>query len=1134
MCGTMSIKGTVTATNLSFEGSIESLSCTSELYPDTYDVTEGDFDVEDCGFDITGDYTTDTTTYGWLELDGEYNLYFDGFTDIGSALFKSDDGGRSWEETDYPGGAPTDIAVSSIDADTLYVTDGHYVYKTGDAGDTWDLLAQDSLEEKLAGECGIPPSCCLCMRDSPSCCPACENELSMMFSCPITSIDVTYDADDNPFVFIGTRANVSGVDLNDDDEFDCFPGDVLYIGEAGYPANWTSLNLSCLGNYDALAVGCAPDWADSRETYAVVSDGSETWVVYTKGTVCGWYEFAELLADCTYDFGSVLASRIGFPDDWEDSETLFVGVVDCEECDGPDTGGDVYLATDGDAVDLNVAGITTGCHGIESVDIVSLDVQGDADEASLIAGEFCCNNVWYSTDGGWSWDASEKDPTGWGLTYVIFYKDTALAATTGIYECAVSMSCGEDVGQYWNQISLISTDIESVLYIDHSPGYVCGDSETMFMLTYRDCPGVCGEDGGCGFPCQEDCYNDTESLWRYDGTYWERVFTNFIAGSDEPPYQIQRVRVSPDFNTTNCVYVTNSNFEMWRTTDAGCSWDKLTFPCSPRPCISAAIVIDEDTVLAGGACHESPCESACGYVYKTTRHGARPWDEYELPEDAGNANFFALEPGYTDPGSVLLGDDMGQVFISEDGGETWDEVGDCADVFDPGCQTWVIFDPGYATNHFIYAAAGSVIARCKIDPDADWADQEWEEITCECTTYSAAPFCLGLRLACGIAVAGDTALYVADAGEVVDVLPTVPDGRPETGGMLRSLNPDADDVDDVVFERVAEGLDIENDGDGTELRHLWLTCDTSDDGCAENVLWSLEQYGINPENIWVYEDTLAAPVVLSMPVDEQKVGTTGKATLSWKELCGADCYEVSLYSYCPECPDQKLEVPLCLDCEPFDDVACGPEVECDYDCCPCTEETCIIVDDLEPGTTYYWQVRVCQGNPHLSKWSEERTFITALPAVDFSLLCSPECGGQDVIITPNFSWHPVEEATGYEVELAPTETFTAGVIKGKTTVNAWACSTTLDYATTYYWRVRAEKDGIYSDWSTCLFTTMEEPVPPTPPVEVTIPPAQPAPVVQIPAAEMITPTWIYAMIGVGAALAIVVIVLIARTRRPSA
>ena len=65
-----------------------------------------------------------------------------------------------------------------------------------------------------------------------------------------------------------------------------------------------------------------------------------------------------------------------------------------------------------------------------------------------------------------------------------------------------------------------------------------------------------------------------------------------------------------------------------------------------------------------------------------------------------------------------------------------------------------------------------------------------------------------------------------------------------------------------------------------------------------------------------------------------------------------------------------------------------------------------------------------------------------------------------------------------------------------------------------------------------MFTTMTEPLPPTPPVEVTVPPAQPAPVINIPPTEMITPTWIYAIIGVGAALAIVVIVLIVRARRP--
>ena len=1018
-------------------------------------------------------------------INGDLYAYVElgvGYTDH---LFKSTDGGRTWAATGYeeldivpdiegdpptqgvqPPGEIVDMVCSSIDEDILYVTDGNYVYKTVDGGDTFDFVARDSLEEQIKGACGIT-----------------------ITNQPITCIDVGYDTDDNPFVFIGTAES----------------GTVYWIGEAGYPATWTDLQLSCYGGggYDAYAVGCAPDWADSKETFVVVSNGTDTHVISTIGVTCSWTEVAELKEDCVTSFGTQLASRIGFPDDWEETETLFAGVTG----DYLNFGGDVYLVTvtspPSDAIDLNVAGISTGCVGvIDATNIISLDIFGDTEEASLIAGVYGYvslpdfdegTNVYCSEDGGWSWDVSAKDPTGEEETYVLWYGDSALAATSG-YECAVSLCCGEEFPcEFWNQISLIATNISCVIYGDHSPGYLSDESQTMFMLTISS-----------SVPSQ--------SLFRHDGTYWERVFCSTIADS-----YFEMVLVSPDFLTTNAVFVANSGFEIWRSLDAGCSWDKFTFPCSPRPYISAAVIIDEDTGIVGGM--DGPDESSpdpddySGTIFKTERHGARPWNKYEVATTAGNIMSFDLEPGYEDPGTIILGDDMSQVFISEDGGETWNIVG--AALLDPADgDTSVIFDPGYATNHTIYAATGNVIARCVIDPDEAWADQVWEDIGSSVATEGDVYW--------GIVAAGDTALYVGDKAEVYKEATYI------DGGVLRSLNPDAEDAADVVFERIAEGLTV----DKTRLSGLMLTTDVSDEGCAENVLWSLDLTPPEPEVyegckiVWTYEDTLAAPIVLNMPVDGQKLPTTHSATLSWNELCGAECYEVYLAKYCPECPEEKIEIPLEFTC-PTDGAECT------------TAETCIVVgpgyfgpkDGLEPGMTYYWQVRVCKGHPTLSKWSEERTFMTALVAVPE--LCSPECGGQDIILTPNFSWDEVPEAIGYDIELATTETFTAGVVRGSSTVNAWVYGEPLEYGTTYYWRVRAEKNGIFSDWTVCIFTTIEEPVEEPPPVVVG--PTPPAPVVPAPMLELPpTPIWVWAIIGIGAALAVVVIVLIVRSRRPPA
>ena len=877
-------------------------------------------------------------------------------------IFKSTDGGRTWEDTDYAddgdGGWVFDMVCSSLDEDILYVTDGFYVYKTADGGDTFNFVAKDSLEVALGGDCG----CDLddCVIDYPI----------------ITSIDVGYQ-DEEPFVFIGTRAHDvdtgNGCSLCVDTlDSPMYPGSVYYLAEEDYGAAWTDMDLSC--EYDVLAVGCAPDFDDTDETYVVISNGSETHVVYTDGGICEWHEFGELLWNCetANSFGSLFASRIGFPDDWEDTGTLFVGVVDVDPCCGCQDiiaqswhgcGGDVYSVTDGGSIDRNVYPGTGGCSG-EATDIISLDVMGDTDEASLIAGAFCDTTVYYSTDGGWEWDASVKSPTGAGITYAIWYGDSALAATSNIgseceeiggyfywdtapgCECAVSLSCvsdeddADEVGKSWNQISLIATDITCVLDIDHSPGYIT-DSDTLFMVT--ECEGCCGE--------------GTTSLFRYDGTDWERVFCSttyadeFVCDSFPYDDQIKMVQVSPDFLDTETVFVANPTFDIFRSQDAGCSWDRLGCPCDVIT-ISSWAVLDEDTIYVGGA------GAYDGIVYLTERHGSRPWDECVVEDaddgtPAGDIRYFAFD--ITEGAvTILVGDDECQVFLCEvDPDEDWEDqewhlVGTstdgCQDVLDCDDEnTSVAFDPGYVDNDKIYAAAGEKIALCEIDPDDDWKDQEWEE---KCSS-SGSEFW-------GMVAVGDTTLYVGDRAAV----------DTDNGGLLRRSD---------TCERVTEGL-----ATGTRLSGLLLTAGKN--GCPDsNVLWAIEE---SPDysKVWFYEDTLATPVILTSPADEAKLGKTTEVTLEWEALCDAEEYQIYLYRYCAECPDEKLYI---LKNECF---------ECEEDCVGCSDETCcLVVDGLEPGVTYYWKVRVCKGEPTRSKWSGLSEFTTEMTAVarPYHPSCSP-------------------------------------------------------------------------------------------------------------------------------------------------
>jgi len=195
---------------------------------------------------------------------------------------------------------------------------------------------------------------------------------------------------------------------------------------------------------------------------------------------------------------------------------------------------------------------------------------------------------------------------------------------------------------------------------------------------------------------------------------------------------------------------------------------------------------------------------------------------------------------------------------------------------------------------------------------------------------------------------------------------------------------------------------------------------------------------------------------------------------------------------------------------------------------------------FNPGSTYYWRVRAYL--PITSAWSETRSITMQPLAAAVPGISSPANGSTIKSVTPAFSWTPVTSCTKYEFQLSVGPVFATSIFSD-TPASAGSVlpdTTKLEKGKQYFWRVRA-LEPVAGDWSTIANFTVAMDETTVPPVTIT---SVPAPTFTIPAApapttvtltpapvEEIAPTYIWAIIIIGAILVIAVIVLIVRTRR---
>lgn len=144
------------------------------------------------------------------------------------------------------------------------------------------------------------------------------------------------------------------------------------------------------------------------------------------------------------------------------------------------------------------------------------------------------------------------------------------------------------------------------------------------------------------------------------------------------------------------------------------------------------------------------------------------------------------------------------------------------------------------------------------------------------------------------------------------------------------------------------------------------------------------------------------------------------------------------------------------------------------------------VGGLSNGVKYYWRVRACAdkwwGSDDCGDWSSTWNFTTVgITAPGVPTLVAPVSGTSNVSTSPQLSWISSSGATSYTIQVSKSSSFASGVEEKTTSASSYALSG-LNYATTYYWRVRAcNSAGCSSYTSSRSFTT--EAAPPPPPTD---------------------------------------------------
>lgn len=601
----------------------------------------------------------------------------------------------------------------------------------------------------------------------------------------------------------------------------------------------------------------------------------------------------------------------------------------------------------------------------------------------------------------------------------------------------------DDIGNIWNQLSLIDTQISflsdvAVLKAPEAPAEEAPEDYSILYLASINLDPV-------GF----------DSIWRSTsdplGRTWERVLCDNTTSGNGTILRVKQTPYDEADRSDVIVFADLVTDVVGYSEDEGQVWEVRSFTTVTDLALAGddVIYILNSTLvyryiredIGWRQTHKVNTQLSSGHTIAVPLKN--PGKEGEETEDwviVGEAG----PPNGT--GSVAWADfSQGQVSFKPPLGR-WIEVPVLGDV-------QAIADDRFEQNKTIYAASHDLTNTSgKIYRWFIGKSIEWDELEPPNSAFY------------GLAMRNDVLYGAWD-------FPMAPPPTPDPPGVDRTLDsrgrvlpppewdyltaglPVPGDVNfPVAFTREPSSLKISSN----EYNNLWAI----DNRVPPTYNWT-NKTGC----LWAYTDVVAKvgpwtttpPSGDFIPVDPVS-GRAVEINFGWRQLSYVSAYELQLAKN----SDFSIRVLVNENIIPVDQLA----PECYFPAgglVPIPASGIASWGNLEACHTYYWRVRAraaATGEVIRSPWSATMYFTVeaGLPVMAKYppvTLFSPPYGARVVSRSPSFSWSPMPKTTKYEFVLAKDAALQQAIVKTNVPLTSYTYDGELDFNTSYFWQVRA-------------------------------------------------------------------------------